>query len=98
MNLNILLFFFSSIFRTCIHVYSKKSPPKFQKKKLHFYYQLPVLHRAIPVDSASCLIFEPLKTHLCHVAGTCRINDRYLTQFNVTLLKIVFGKVIEINT
>ena len=35
---------------------------------------------------------------ICHVAGTCRINDRYLTQINVTLLKIVFGKVIEINT
>ena len=26
-----------------------------------FYYQLPVLHRAIPVDSVTCLIFEPVK-------------------------------------
>ena len=96
MNLNILLFFPPLSFVLAFMYILRSRRRNFKRKNYTFI--IPVLHRAIPVDSATCLIFEPLKTHLCHVAGTCRINDRYLTQFNVTLLKIVFGKVIEINT
>ena len=41
---------FFSIFHSCIHVYSKKSPPDFKKKMT-----LTVLHQAIPVDSVTIL-------------------------------------------